>query len=192
MLPAVLCGRGSDPNPFATNAKFSVDNRDAEGKCCLPAHIASSLSSAVATIGPPRGPMRYSWLEISFYAFSFTQEDIAAARSGNIEPLEKKWKAIDDPQAFNQGWASIRLALDASLQIQQVDLLVPGYSCTVAIFERDVKNFAQEYTFDGKTLRLKSKGSHLCDMRSQGLGSPQFGWDIDLKTPVFAKASRRE
>jgi len=185
-----VCARGSDLSPFATHAKFSLDNSDAEGKCCLPAHLASSLSSAVATIEPPKGPMGYSWVEINFYSFSFTRQDIAAARSGNTELLDKKWKAMDDPQAFNQGWASIRLALDPNLQIQQVNVRVPGYSCTVAIIEHDLRNFAQEYKFDGKKLRLKSKGSYLCDMKSQGLGRPKFGWDIDLTTTVFAKAPR--
>jgi len=185
-----VCTLGSDLSPFATHAKFSLDNRDAEGKCCLPAHLVLSLSSAVATIEPPKGPMRYSWVEINFYSFSFTPQDVAAARSGNTELLDKKWRAMDDPQAFNQGWASIRLALDANSQIQQANVLVPGYSCTVAIFERDLRNFAQEYKFDGKGLRLKSKGSYLCDMKSQGLGTPKFGWDIDLTTTVFAKAPR--
>lgn len=184
-----VCTRGSE-SPFDTHAKFSLDNSDAEGKCCLPAHLTSSLSSAVATIEPPKGPMRYSLVEINFYSFSFTRQDATAARSGNTELLDKKWKAMDNAQAFNQGWASIQLALDANSQIQQVNMRVPGYSCTVAIIERDLRNFAQEYKFDGKTLRLKSKGSYLCDMKAQGLGTPTFGWDINLTTTVFAKAPR--
>jgi hypothetical protein len=187
LLAVSTCGSES---PFDTHAKFSLDNGAAEGKCCLPAHLTSSLSSAVATIEPPKGPMRYSWVEINFYSFSFTRQDVAAARSGNTELLNKKWKAMDDPQAFNQGWASIQLALDAQLRIQQVNMLVPGYSCTVAILERDLTNFVQEYKFDGNTLRLKSKGSYLCDMKAQGLGTPKFGWDVDLTTTVFAKAPR--
>ena len=187
LLAVSTCGSES---PFDTHAKFSLDNSAAEGKCCLPAHLTSSLSSAVATIEPPKGPMRYSWVEINFYSFSFTRQDVAAARSGNTELLNKKWKAMDDPQAFNQGWASIQLALDAQLRIQQVNMLVPGYSCTVAILERDLTNFVQEYKFDGTTLRLKSKGSYLCDMKAQGLGTPKFGWDVDLTTTVFAKAPR--
>jgi hypothetical protein len=78
-------------------------------------------------------------MEINFYSFSFTRQDVAAARSGNTELLDKKWKAMDDPQAFNQGWASIQLALDANSQIQQVNMLVPGYSCTVAFIEPDLR-----------------------------------------------------
>jgi hypothetical protein len=44
----------------------------------------------------------------------------------------KKRKAMDDPQA-------IQLALDANSQIQQVNMLVPGYSCTVAFIEPDLR-----------------------------------------------------
>jgi len=33
--------------------------------------------------------MKYRWVEITFYSFHFTQKDIAAARQGNIEPMEK-------------------------------------------------------------------------------------------------------
>jgi hypothetical protein len=50
-----------------------------------------------------------------------------------------------------------------------------------------VKNFLQDYQFDGKNLRLKSKGSYTCDMNTKGNPNPKFGWEIDLNTAVFEK-----
>ena len=64
---------------------------------------------------------------------------------------------------------------------------VPGHACTIAPYEQDVKTFLQEYRFDGKKLRLKSKGSYVCDMKFMGIPNPKFGWEVDLNTEVFEK-----
>jgi hypothetical protein len=171
---------------FTANAKFSFDDDD-PGVQKQIQHRRLSLSSVVATIETPSGPMNYRWVEINFYSFPFTREDIAAARKGNTEPINKKWQALGEnynpytdedraaaregnrealdrktkemakrAQAYNHGRASLQLAADGKLGVRQVIMTVPGYSCTIAIVERDLKNFLQEYHFDGKTLRLKS------------------------------------
>jgi hypothetical protein len=217
---AILLAQTATPNPFATHAHFSIDNNEYEGKCCVPAHLSSPLSSVVAAIEAPSGPMGYSWMEIDFYSFRFTQQDIAAARRGDLESIHKKWEAMGEnsfpytdadlaaakrgdrsavdrkakemearSKAFNEGFASLQLAIDKDLAVRQVIMNVPGYGCTIAMLDRDLKSFLQQYQFDGKRLRLRSKGSFVCDMKSAGSGTPKFGWDVDLTTPVFPKAS---
>ncbi len=219
MLCAALAAPGADPMPFATDAKFSFDDDDAGVQKELQ-HRRFSLSSVVAIIEPPSGPMKYRWVEINFYSFPFTREDVAAARNGNTEPIRRKWEAmgansnpfteedcaaarkgnrealdrkskamLKKAEEFNRGWASIQLTVDEKFRVRTVNVSVPGCTCTVAILEQDLKTFLQEYQFDGKKLRLKSKGSHFCDMKSAGFGTPKFGWDIDLTTPVFAQAT---
>jgi hypothetical protein len=206
-------------SPFATHAHFSADNADDEGKCCVPAHLSSALVSVVATIEPPSGPMRYSWLQLDFYSFVFTKLDIEAARKGDRKGIETRWEAANanfNPytdadlaaakhgdrsavdrkakqvaahvKAHNEGSATLQLAVDSSRVVRQVNLTMPGYGCTVAIRDQDLKNFLQEYQFDGKKLRLRSKGSFACDMKSTGGGTPKFSWDLDLNTPVFSLA----
>ena len=80
---------------------------------------------------------------------------------------------------------TMQLAIDAKRQGNAVNLSIPGYTCTIAISDRDLKAFLQHHHFDGKTLRLKTKGSYVCDMNSAGLGTPTFGWDVDLTIPVL-------
>ena len=89
MFCAALPAQVSDSNPFATNAKFSFDDDDANVPKEVQ-HRRLSLSSAVAIIGPPSGPMNYSWIEINFYSFPFTPQDFQAARKGDKEGLDRK------------------------------------------------------------------------------------------------------
>ncbi len=86
----------------------------------------------------------------------------------------------------------IQLSVDDKFQVEQVDMSVPGHACTIAPFEQDVKNFLQSYQFDGKNLKLKSKGSYVCDMKFMGIPNQTFSWDINLDIPVFQKARLKE
>ena len=165
-----------DPNSFHTSANFSVDNN------------AMSLSTAVATIEPRLGAPGYSWLRISFYSFPVAVDDIAGILKGDTGSMDKKWnKKASDPKDYNISNAVIQFSVDKNLKVWQVDMSVPGHSCTIAPFEPDVKNFLQDYQFDGKNLRLKSKGSYVCDMKFMGIPNQKFAWDIDLNTAVFEK-----
>jgi hypothetical protein len=78
--------------------------------------------------------------------------------------------------------------VDNDLKVWQVDVSVPGHACTIAASEPDVKSVLQDYRFDGRRLRLKSKGSFVCDLKSLGIPNQRFGWDLDLDVPVFRKA----
>jgi hypothetical protein len=165
-----------DPSSFRTNANFSVDNN------------AMSLSTAVATIEPRRGAPSYSWLRISFYSFPVSADDLAGIMQGDTASMDRKWqKKASNPKDYNNSYAFIQLSVDQNFKVWQADMSVPGHGCTIAPFEPDVKNFLQDYQFDGKNLRLKSKGSYVCDMKSMGIPNQKFAWDIDLNTEVFQK-----
>jgi len=165
-----------DPSSNQKNANFSVDNN------------SLSLTTAVATIEPRQGAPGYSWLRISFYSFPLTAEDIAALIKGDTASMDRKWsKKADNPNDYNNSYAVIRLSVDKNAKVWQVDMYVPGYTCTIAPFEPDVKSFLQDYQFDGKRLRLKSKGSYMCDMKFLGIPDQKFGWDFELNTIVIEK-----
>jgi hypothetical protein len=165
-----------DPNSFRTNANFSVDGD------------AMSLSTAVATFEPRLGAPGYSWLRVSFYSFPVAADDLIGVMKGDVSSMDKKRsKKSGNPKDYNTSYAFIQLTVDKDLKVWQVDMSVPGHGCTIAPFEADVKKFLQDYQFDGKDLRLKSKGSYVCDMKSLGIPDQKFGWDMDLNTTVFKK-----
>jgi hypothetical protein len=169
-----------DPSTFKTTATFSVDNS------------ASSLSTAIATLEARRGAPGYSWVRINFYAFPPAAEDLAAAEKGNLESMEKKrMKKFGDTRDYNSSNAVIQLTVDKVFKVTQVDMAFPGPTCTIAPFEDEVKSFLQSYQFDGKNLKLKSKGSYVCDMKFLGIPNQNFGWNIDLSIPVFEKISAK-
>jgi hypothetical protein len=168
--------RNPDPSAFQTHAVFSIDDD------------AMSLTSVAATIEARRNVPGFSWLRLNFYSFRFTAVDIAGAVNGQVDSMDKKWKArASNPKDYNHSNAVVQLSVDKDLKVWQVDVSVPGHACTIAASERDVKSVLQDYRFDGKRLRLKSKGSFVCDMKSLGIPNQRFGWDLDLDVPVFRK-----
>ena len=196
---SLLLAQSIDPNPFATQAKFSVDSEsvtsttvpDLLRKPPELLHPRLALCSVAGTTEPDSADPKHSLVKLTFYGFPFTPADRAAARRGNIEYLEKKFHAIQSTNLksadFNGGgWTSVQLTVDERFQLQQVFINVPGYG--VLLHDRDLNNFAQEYRFDGKKLRLKSKGLHRLDLSSAGVPSFTLYWDIDLTTLVASKA----
>jgi len=169
-----------DPSTFKTNSTFSVDNS------------VSSLTTAIATIEARRGAPGYSWVRINFYSFPVAAEDLAGIEKGNVESMDKKWmKKASNPKDYNSSNAVIQLTVDKEFKVTQVDMAVPGHTCTIAPFETDVKNFLRDYQFDGKNLRLKSNRSYVCDMKFMGIPNQKFSWDIDLSIPVFEKMTAK-
>src|SRR6266849_1245101 len=72
-----------------------------------------------------------------------------------------------------------------------IDNSVSSLTTAIATIEPDVKSFLQNYRFDGKNLKLKSKGSYVCDMKFMGIPNQKFSWDIDLSVPVFEKMTAK-
>ena len=178
--PALTNPAAQNPT-FHTSANLSVDN------------AAMTLSSAVVIREARKYPAGYSWVRIHFYAFPLTSDDIAAARSGNVESLDKKANNNSfDPKIHSSSHGVIQLSLDKDRKVWQVDMSIPGHACTIAPFEKDVQSFLQTYHFDGKNLRLKSKGSYVCDLKAVGAGEQAYKWDIDVTLPVFEKVSPKK
>jgi hypothetical protein len=168
------------PDSFSTNAAFSVDR------------TSLSLSTVVATIEQRRGAPGYSSMRIYFYSFPPTSDDLAGIASGDVSSMDKRWTKLanNHDNSYNVSHAVIQLSVDKNFKVWQVDMSVPGHSCTIAPFEPDVKKVLQDYRFDGKTLRLKSKGSYICDMSFMKIPNSKYYWDINVETPVFAKNKR--
>ncbi len=165
-----------DANSFRTSAKFSADSD------------ALSLSTAVATIESPRAAPAYSWLRIYFYSFPVAVDDLGAVMKGDTSSMDAKSnKKASNPADYNTSRAVIQLSVDKDFKVWQVDISIPGHTCTIAPFEPDVKTFLQDYQFDGKNLKLKSKDSYVCDMKFMGTPNQKYSWDIDLNTTVFEK-----
>ncbi len=180
MVGTVLADQGPlGPDAFKTSATFAVDDR------------VMSLSSAIAIIEPRRGIPGYSWLRIYFYSFPPRAEDIASAAKGSIDPMERRWNALAaNPGRYNTSHAVVQLTIDRDAKVWQVDMSVPGHSCTIASFEPQVRTFLQDYRLAGQKLKLKSSGSYVCDMKFMGIADQKFAWDIDLDAPVFVKEAK--
>jgi hypothetical protein len=173
-----LAGPAPQNSPFGTNATLSVDNN------------AMTLTSAVAITEARKYPAGYSWVRIHFYSYPLTPDDIAAAKTGDVQPLDKKAnKTSYDPKNRMASSGEIQLSVDKNFKVWQVDMAIPGHACTIAPFEKDVQSFLQTYHYDGKNLRLKSKGSHVCDLRAVDAGEQNYNWDFDVTLPVFERAS---
>ena len=166
---AALAGQAAGPAAFHTAAHFSAG------------HTQLSLSTAVATIQPRPGTPGYSWLRVSFYAFPLTAEDVGSVTQGRTDILEARWRRTSsNPAVYNVSHAQLQLGIDDNdKKIWQIDESVPGYSCTIAASDRDAATLVQDYHFDGKTLRLKTRAANLC------LG---LGLDVDVTVPVYQSA----
>lgn len=165
-----------NPSSFKVAAKLSVGDR------------TISLRSGIAILQARPAAPGYSWLRIYFYSFPLTAEDISGARNGNVESMERKWrKTAGNPSEYNNSHGVIQLGVDKNFKVWQVDMSVPGYSCTIAPFPKDVEAFLQSYRFDGGNLKLKSKGSYVCGLKVTNVPKQTLGWDLNVDIPVFKK-----
>jgi hypothetical protein len=161
---------------FRTASSFAVDS------------TSLALSSAVGTVEPRLGAPGYSWLRVHFYAFSPRPEDLAALAKGDVKSMDSRWTRLADKHdnSYNVSQAVLQLSIDKDFRVWQVDVSVPGHSCTVAPDEASVKAFLQDYSFDGRTLKLRSKGSYICGVLP-AVPTAKYAWNLDVKVPVFRK-----
>lgn len=161
-----------DPRLFDTKAEFSVEDD------------VKSLLSAVATLeAHPMYGSDHSWLKIHFYSFPFTTEEIQGALNGDLKLIEaRRYEEDYNSQAI------IILSMDKeSRTVWQVDMAVPGHTCTIAPSEKEVQNFLQEFQFDGKQLKLKSNGSYTCGILFENVTDRIYNWNFDVDIEVFEK-----
>src|SRR5262245_56884470 len=133
----ILAAVATEP---VSTARFSVDG------------VTSMPSATLATVQPRNGAPTYSWLRVYFYA--------SAAATDRA-------KASSPRDLTNTNWSAVlQLTVDKEATVWQVDLSVPGHTCTVAASDGEARDILQMFQFDGARLRLRSRGSHVCDMRS--------------------------
>ncbi len=147
----------------AQTAKFAVDG------------AATSASTIVATIQPRTAAPGYSWLRIYFYSSPLSAADRAQAAKGDIDSIQTRWAAV------------LQLTVDKNSTVWQVDLSLPGHTCTIAESDRAARNALQAFQFDGGRLRLKGKGTHACDMASLKVPNRKFEWDLEFEAPVVKR-----
>lgn len=195
LLFAVVFAQPTSPNPFATHAKLAADS-EADPSTQQPEllHPRLSLSSAVATIAPSQSEPKGSEIRIVFYSFPFNQHDISAARKGEIALLDKRWQAtqsrtLKSPDFNGGGRATLELTLDQHFKIRVASLNIPGY--VISLRDLDLKDLGvQDFSCDGKKLKLKSRGSYRMDLSRARVPSFTMNWEIDLATTVVAKATK--
>jgi hypothetical protein len=145
-------------------ATFSVDD------------ATTTSSIALATVQARMGAPGYSWLRIYFYSAPLSAVDLSNGTQGRVEAMKAKWSAV------------LQLTLDQNSNVWQMDLSLPGHTCTVAESDRAARTAIQEFEFDGKRVRLRGKGSHVCDLAFMKIPNQTFKWDVDLESPVAASS----
>ena len=159
LLASAVLGLG-----LVTSGNFAVDG------------VVRHGSVAVATIQPRNGAPGYSWLRVYFYPSALSAHDRTAAATGRIAAIRQPWAAV------------LQFTLDESRRVWQIDLSLPGHTCTVAESDKEALRMLSRFQLEGRQLRLVSRGSHVCDMTSPHVPNQAFTWDVDLAMPVVQVA----
>ncbi len=163
----------SNSDDFKTNAVFELVNHQSgvikEGSTRIVA------VSAFVTYTNELFPGKTEGLEIQFFTKPITE----AARTDILENRARQLRMSD--------YAALVLFLDKEKTVWQVNLsyVVPGTTVarTVAWKPDDLKKSFSNYQFDGKRLRLKSKGTYSESNSKQEAMS--LSWDVNFDLPVF-------
>ena len=145
-------------------ATFSVDG------------IPTVSSTVVATVQPRSGAPGLSWLRIYFYPSPLNMSDASSAATGRVDSIKAKWNAV------------LQLTVGQDRKVWQMDLSLPGHTCTIAESNRDANTALQAFEFDGTHLRLRADGSHVCDMKFMGIPNQTFRWTVDVPSSIVVGA----
>jgi hypothetical protein len=143
-------------------AKFGVDG------------VTTTPSIIVATVEPRTGAPGYAWIRVYFYS-SLAGGERANAAKGLVESIRTSWAA------------ALQFTVDKTSTVWQVDLSLPGHMCTIAESDGDARKAFQDFLYDGRRLRLRGRGTHVCVMTSVGAPNRKFEWDVDFETAVVSK-----
>lgn len=126
----------------------------------------------------------YHRLTIGFYPFQLTKQQTAAAAAGNYQPIEDRVTA-DSFSVDYKSHVRVFLNIYEGNKVGHVDITLPGSSCTVTPFQNQVPGFLQDYLFEGRRLRLKSRGSFVCFAMFPEIPNQTYQWEFDVELPVF-------
>ena len=67
---------------------------------------------------------------------------MTAIAKGDVTSMDKKWERLADrhDNSYNVSNAFIQFTVDKDYKVWQADMAVPGHSCTIAPFQKDVKS----------------------------------------------------
>ena len=146
-------------------ARFKVDD------------LTRVTPAVVATVEPRAGAPASSWIRMYFYSLDLTPLQRHMAATGRDAALLRTWEAI------------LQITVNPSGTVSAMDLALPGRVCAVVQTNRDVAQAIQQFEFDGRRLRLKSKAFSICDLKLEDVPSQRFEWDVDLDTSVVARSA---
>ena len=166
---AMLVITGS-ANAGMTDTKFAVD-----GTMINPVSNVSYVEEGM------QGTHKFF---LEFYAFPMNSQEEKDAALGNKDIIRNKMPRTENGvDAYNRSNAKLIVTVSEDYKtIYQVDMAIPGYTCTIAQYTNKAPDFAQAYSFDGKIIHLVSKGSNTCFG-----GKHKFFWSVNLTAPVYAR-----
>ena len=98
-------------------------------------------------------------------------------------------RARDDWRATKSDYAVVVLFLDKDNGISQVNItvVIPGLTVvrTVAYKQQELQSFAAGYSYDGKRLKLRNKGSFTD--ATPGQAPIKLAWNVDVDAPVVER-----
>ena len=126
-------------------------------------------------IQPRVGAPGYSWLRVYFYP-SLAGGERANAAKGLVDSIRTAWAAV------------LQFTVDRTSTVWQIDLSLPGHTCTIAESDADARRAFQEFLFDGRRLRVKGSGSFVCVMTPAEVAKRTFEWAVNFETPVIDRS----
>jgi hypothetical protein len=159
-------------------AVFDLMNRQADVRPLGSSRIVAV--SAWATHRDDLFRVKLDRLEILFFTAPITEADQTDIVEHEARELKKK------------DFARFVVLLDKERRITQVDMnfVVPGAAVarTLAFRPEQVAASFSNYQYDGKRLRLKSKGTFTdLNAKQEVL---RLSWDVDIDLPVFDRVGR--
>ena len=170
-------GDSIDPTSFETKATISRND-----------DLKFFVSAISAIEKHPLYSPEWSRLVIRFYPFELDGDDIKNITLDKLELIRKKRYIYTEyntelvNSTIYNNYAELYLNIDRQFKVGQIDISVPGYSCTVAYTQKDIDDFLQEFKLDVDTVNLSSKGSAVCPRNFKNIS---FSWDIELNGLVF-------
>jgi hypothetical protein len=163
---------------FKTSARFGLENHHSD----LSLQGKSTMETSSAVVAHFRGLISSSHegLDVDFFSKPMTEADLTDVLENNGRQMRLNERA------------GFILFLDKENRIEQVNMgySVPGTSVsqTVAWKPDDLKKYFSDYSFDGKRLRLKSKGT-FSDVNAEQQ-SMTLDWDVDFDVPVLDRRNK--
>ncbi|WP_141097240.1 hypothetical protein, partial [Microbacterium sp. AISO3] len=106
---------------------------------------------------------------------------MAQIQEGSVKSMNKRWNQLaSDPSQYNRSQGVIQLSVDKNSKIAQMDLSIPGHTCTVISTESDISKGIQNFKIDKNQMRLQSTGRFVCDMKFMNVPNQIYNWKIDL------------